>query len=150
LMLKGAFGGLMVAIVVKYADAVVKGFATSASIILLSIASLTLFPEQSKSLSSGFLLGSIIVVVSIFNYSDDTNASAPSAPSSASASTHTPPAAAGPSAVVIPATAPALPLSPLSPSNEGGSSIAGSVPLSSLVSDRDRERDRDRDRSGNR
>ena len=60
-----ATGGLIVAMVVKYADNVLKGFATSIAIILSSIASLFLFDFQ---ISLPFLMGSAAVMYATFLY----------------------------------------------------------------------------------
>jgi UDP-sugar transporter A1/2/3 len=57
-----ALGGLLVAIVVKYADNILKGFATSLSIIISSVISFKLFNFQP---SYHFILGSILVMVSL-------------------------------------------------------------------------------------
>ncbi|RKO93905.1 nucleotide-sugar transporter-domain-containing protein [Blyttiomyces helicus] len=54
-----AFGGLVVAVVVKYADNILKGFATSLSIIICSIASFFFFDFQITWL---FLGGSVCVL----------------------------------------------------------------------------------------
>ena len=60
-----ALGGLIVAIVVKYADNILKGFSTSLSIIISCIASVFLF---SYVISIGFIIGSILVMVAIYLY----------------------------------------------------------------------------------
>ena len=60
-----AQGGLLVAVVVKYADNILKGFATSLSIILSSIASVYLFEFD---LSIQFITGAGLVISSIFLY----------------------------------------------------------------------------------
>jgi UDP-sugar transporter A1/2/3 len=54
-----AIGGLIVAVVVKYADNILKGFATSLSIILSSFASMFLFDFH---LSLVFIIGSGLVL----------------------------------------------------------------------------------------
>ncbi len=59
-------GGLIVALVVKYADNILKGFATSMAIVLSCIVSMILFDFQ---LSLLFTLGSSLVIFSIFVYS---------------------------------------------------------------------------------
>jgi len=64
----GAFGGIIVALVVKSADSIIKGFATSAAIILTSSLTYFLF---SLDLTFVFVLGVTIVVLSIFNYNED-------------------------------------------------------------------------------
>lgn len=61
-----AFGGLLVAVVVKYADNIIKGFATSFAIILSCVVSVYLFSFQ---LSSQFLFGTAgLVILAIFLY----------------------------------------------------------------------------------
>ncbi|XP_022198038.1 UDP-galactose translocator [Nilaparvata lugens] len=60
-----AIGGLVVAVVVKYADNILKGFATSLAIVLSSVGSIYLFDF---SLSYQFILGSVLVMVSILLY----------------------------------------------------------------------------------
>ncbi|KAI9345059.1 nucleotide-sugar transporter-domain-containing protein [Pilaira anomala] len=60
-----AFGGLVVALVVKYADNILKGFATSISIILSSIISVWLF---NFSVSISFLLGATFVIYATYLY----------------------------------------------------------------------------------
>lgn len=60
-----AGGGLIVAMVVKYADNILKGFATSLAIIISCIASIYLFDFN---LSFQFSLGAILVICSIFMY----------------------------------------------------------------------------------
>lgn len=59
-------GGLLVALVVKHADNILKGFSTSAAIIISCIVSMILFDFQ---LTSLFALGALLVVCSIFLYS---------------------------------------------------------------------------------
>ena len=61
-----AFGGLLVAVVVKYADNILKGFATSFSIILSCIVSVYIF---SFTVSVQFLLGTLLVILAIVLYS---------------------------------------------------------------------------------
>lgn len=61
-----SFGGLVVAVVVKYADNILKGFATSASIILSCIASMYFFDFQ---LSLQFTIGACLVMLSVYMYS---------------------------------------------------------------------------------
>ena len=60
-----AQGGLLVAVVVKYADNILKGFATSLSIVLSSVASVYLFHFE---LSLQFAVGAGLVIASIFVY----------------------------------------------------------------------------------
>ncbi|KAJ3277231.1 hypothetical protein HK104_003524 [Borealophlyctis nickersoniae] len=61
-----AIGGLLVSLVVKYADNILKGFATSLSIVLSSVISaiwMNFIP------SGGFVVGSGIVLVAVYLYS---------------------------------------------------------------------------------
>ncbi|XP_076249717.1 UDP-galactose transporter [Calliopsis andreniformis] len=60
-----AGGGLIVAMVVKYADNILKGFATSLAIIISCIASIYLFDFK---LTFQFSVGAILVICSIFLY----------------------------------------------------------------------------------
>jgi len=55
----------MVAVVVKYADNIQKGFATSAAIIICCIASVYLFDVV---LSVQFIIGTVLVILSIYLY----------------------------------------------------------------------------------
>lgn len=66
LVILQAGGGLIVAMVVKYADNILKGFATSLAIIISCIASIYLFNFH---LSFQFTLGAFLVICSIFLYS---------------------------------------------------------------------------------
>uniref|UniRef100_A0A1L8DEJ1 Putative udp-galactose transporter n=1 Tax=Nyssomyia neivai TaxID=330878 RepID=A0A1L8DEJ1_9DIPT len=65
-----AGGGLIVAVVVKYADNILKGFATSLAIIISCIASIYLFDFQ---LNLQFAAGAALVICSIFLYGYDPN-----------------------------------------------------------------------------
>ena len=60
-----ALGGLIVAVVVKYADNILKGFATSLSIILSSVLSVWIFDFVP---SPTFLLGALIVIYATYIY----------------------------------------------------------------------------------
>ncbi|XP_069355307.1 UDP-N-acetylglucosamine transporter isoform X1 [Maniola hyperantus] len=60
-----AAGGLIVAVVVKYADNILKGFATSVAIIILCIASMYIFDFH---LTIQFAAGTVCVIGSIFLY----------------------------------------------------------------------------------
>lgn len=60
-----AVGGLVVALVVTYADNILKGFATSISIILSSVVSVWLF---NFSMSSSFLMGAVLVIYATYLY----------------------------------------------------------------------------------
>ncbi len=61
-----AFGGFTVAVVIKYADNILKGFATSGAIIISCIVSMFLFHVQ---LSLQFCLGASLVIVATYIYS---------------------------------------------------------------------------------
>lgn len=61
-----AFGGLLVAVVVKYADNILKGFATSFSIIISTVASVVLFGFM---VNIQFCAGACLVIVAIYLYS---------------------------------------------------------------------------------
>ena len=61
-----SFGGLMVAVVVKYADNILKGFATSAAIIISCIASMYFFDFT---LYWQFSIGATLVIISVYLYS---------------------------------------------------------------------------------
>ena len=60
-----AFGGLLVAVVVKYADNILKGFATSLAIIVSCIVSVYLFDFH---VSSQFLFGAALVISAVLLY----------------------------------------------------------------------------------
>jgi UDP-sugar transporter A1/2/3 len=60
-----ALGGLIVAVVVKHCDNILKGFATSISIILSSIVSVYLFQFE---ISFSFCLGAFLVIAATFIY----------------------------------------------------------------------------------
>lgn len=63
-----ALGGLLVAIVVKYADNILKGFATSLSIIVSGVISIYLFSFRP---SGVFIVGAFIVMASSYLYGID-------------------------------------------------------------------------------
>ncbi|XP_039298591.1 UDP-galactose translocator isoform X2 [Nilaparvata lugens] len=65
LVLLQAGGGLIVAVVVKYADNILKGFATSMAIVISAVLSVYLFGFE---ISLKFVLGAVLVVLSIFIY----------------------------------------------------------------------------------
>ncbi|XP_059060126.1 UDP-N-acetylglucosamine transporter [Achroia grisella] len=65
LVLLQAAGGLIVAVVVKYADNILKGFATSVAIIISCVASIFIF---SFVLTIQFAAGTMLVIGSIFLY----------------------------------------------------------------------------------
>lgn len=62
-----AFGGLIVAAVVKHADNILKGFATSLSIIFSTLLSFYLFETFNPSMN--FYIGSTVVIISTIMYS---------------------------------------------------------------------------------
>uniref|UniRef100_A0A7S2WBS3 UDP-galactose transporter n=1 Tax=Mucochytrium quahogii TaxID=96639 RepID=A0A7S2WBS3_9STRA len=64
-VLAQAGGGLMIAVVMKYADNILKGFATSISIILSSYLSAVLFGFQ---MSTQFVFGASLVIGAVFLY----------------------------------------------------------------------------------
>ena len=61
-----AYGGLVIALVVKYADNILKGFAVSLSIILSSFASWFFLGDFDPSLT--FAVGALVVIGSTFLY----------------------------------------------------------------------------------
>ncbi|XP_067408484.1 UDP-galactose translocator [Emydura macquarii macquarii] len=65
-ILNQAFGGLLVAVVVKYADNILKGFATSLSIVASTVASVHLFGFR---LDPPFALGASMVIGAVYMYS---------------------------------------------------------------------------------
>ncbi|XP_060664160.1 UDP-N-acetylglucosamine transporter isoform X2 [Drosophila nasuta] len=73
LVLLQAGGGLIVAVVVKYADNILKGFATSLAIIISCIASIYIFNFH---LTLQFSAGAMLVIASIFLYGYDPAAAA--------------------------------------------------------------------------
>ena len=60
-----AFGGLLVAVVVKYADNILKGFATSFSIIISCVVSVYLFDFH---INGQFMLGAMLVIAAVLLY----------------------------------------------------------------------------------
>lgn len=61
-----AAGGLLVAMVVKYADNVLKGFATSLSIVLSALVSAVYFHDMD--LNQAFVVGSAVVLAAVYMY----------------------------------------------------------------------------------
>lgn len=86
-VLNQAFGGLLVAVVVKYADNILKGFATSLSIVLSTVASIRLFGFHVDPL---FALGAGLVIGAVYLYSLPRGAAKAIASTSASTSTSGP------------------------------------------------------------
>ena len=60
-----AFGGLLVAVVVKYADNILKGFATSLAIIISCFVSVFFFSFQ---LNLQFIFGAGLVIFAVYLY----------------------------------------------------------------------------------
>ena len=60
-----AFGGLLVGVVVKYADNILKGFAASVSVVISSVVSVYLFNFK---ISLPFVLGAGLVMVATYLY----------------------------------------------------------------------------------
>jgi UDP-sugar transporter A1/2/3 len=58
-------GGLVTAMVIKYSDNILKGFATSLSIVISFMASVALFDFQ---MTFTFILGSVIVLIATWLY----------------------------------------------------------------------------------
>ncbi|KAK4054147.1 hypothetical protein OIV83_001172 [Microbotryomycetes sp. JL201] len=67
-VLNQALGGLLVAMVVRYADSVAKGFATSLAIVLSTLSSVVLFGLVP---GTSFLLGASLVILSTIIYAVD-------------------------------------------------------------------------------
>lgn len=61
-----AIGGLLVAVVVRFTSTLVKGFASSASIIVTALLSLVMFPGEQ--LTPVFWLGALVVMAAIYQY----------------------------------------------------------------------------------
>ena len=78
-----AFGGIMVAMVVKYTDTIMKGYATSIALILTTLLNSLLFDV---SLSLSLLLAVGCVVISLFNYNEKDSPAIPPPSSSTSSS----------------------------------------------------------------
>jgi UDP-sugar transporter A1/2/3 len=60
-----AVGGLVVAVVIKYADNILKAFATSVAIVCATVASIFLFALYPKLL---FIFGAVLVIVAVIVY----------------------------------------------------------------------------------
>lgn len=78
-----AFGGLLVAVVVKYADNILKGFATSFSIVVSTVMSIYLFGFHVDLL---FTVGAGLVIGAVYMYSLPKEPGGPSSSSSSSTS----------------------------------------------------------------
>ncbi len=64
-----AIGGIMVAVVVKYTDNILKTFATTVSILMSTLLSMVVFGSRPRAF---FVLGAILVILSIFMYGKKT------------------------------------------------------------------------------
>ncbi|XP_076860178.1 UDP-galactose translocator [Brachyhypopomus gauderio] len=80
-----AFGGLLVAVVVKYADNILKGFATSFSIIVSTVTSVYLFGFHVDLL---FTVGAGLVIAAVYMYSLPKAVAPPPSAGSASPASH--------------------------------------------------------------
>ena len=89
IVLVQAAGGLLTAVVMKYTDNIVKGFAMAIAICLTSILSIPFF---GATLTREFWVGAFMVILSIFNYSDATPGAKPSQPPPAPIPAAAPPA----------------------------------------------------------
>jgi len=65
-ILNSAIGGLLVAVVIKYADNILKGFACSISIVVSCVASVFLFEFE---ITREFCYGTCLVMMAVFLYS---------------------------------------------------------------------------------
>ncbi|KAK4688088.1 solute carrier family 35 (UDP-sugar transporter), member A1/2/3, partial [Tremellales sp. Uapishka_1] len=74
-VLTQTLGGLITAVVIKYSDNILKGFATSLSIIISFLASVALF---SYPITLAFVLGSSIVLLATYLYNSPAATDAPS------------------------------------------------------------------------
>ena len=77
-------GGLLVAVVIKYADNILKGFATSIAIVVSCLASSYFFNTD---INGVFMFGTCLVIASTFlySYSPSSNVSSPALPTKNSA-----------------------------------------------------------------
>jgi len=67
-----SIGGLMVSLVVKYADNIMKGFATTFAIVLTSLCSWLYFNDLHPDIQ--FVCGVAVVIIAVFNYTLDPTA----------------------------------------------------------------------------
>ena len=67
-ILLSSAGGLLVSIVVRYMDNIVKGFATSIAIVLTAIVSYYIFEDLDLNLY--FICGTANVLISVANYNE--------------------------------------------------------------------------------
>ncbi|THG98634.1 hypothetical protein EW026_g3594 [Hermanssonia centrifuga] len=85
-VLTQVLGGLLTALVIKYADNILKGFATSLSIVISFLASVALF---SFPITVSFLVGSLVVLVATWLYNQPDTASSSSTTGSEPSTTAT-------------------------------------------------------------
>lgn len=71
-----ALGGLIVAVVIKYADNILKGFATSLSIIVSTLTSYFLLEDFNP--TGVFFLGAVLVIAATFLYGYENKTKPPS------------------------------------------------------------------------
>ena len=83
-VLQVSLGGMLVALVMKYADNVVKGFATSLSIVLSSLVS-WFIPSFNFAPTVMFSLGSTLVIIATVLYSSTDPRTAPTSNSKTAA-----------------------------------------------------------------
>ena len=73
-----AFGGIVIAVVIKYADNILKGFASSAAIIISCVVSMYIFDFE---LSTLFVIGATFVIIATYMYSKFVPKPVPTIPS---------------------------------------------------------------------
>ncbi|KAI0688246.1 nucleotide-sugar transporter-domain-containing protein [Cytidiella melzeri] len=76
-VLTQVLGGLLTALVIKYADNILKGFATSLSIVISFLASMAMFHFQ---MTASFAVGSVVVLVATWMYNQPESSSANDTP----------------------------------------------------------------------
>ena len=141
-VLTQTFGGLITAVVIRYSDNIMKGFATSLSIIISFLASVALF---SYPITLAFIAGSTIVLAATFMY----NTPAPSAStSSLSLSTSTKSRSKSRKDVAIPPGSPISTSAPILGEPEKPSRASSVISLLGLASSRPPSRTPSRAPSG--
>ena len=116
-----AVGGLIVAVVVRYADNILKGFSTSLSIIISCIASIFLFGFV---VTLTFFIGAVLVIVSIYMYGRPQQAAA----SKWSSPPPVLPVSVNPSSTNSNSTSSATPHPTMSPNRRSSQNFASHVP----------------------
>jgi len=66
-LLMHCYGGLLVSLVIKYTDTIVKALAAAISIVLASSVSVLLFDDFA--ITPGFLVGAVLVTITAYTYS---------------------------------------------------------------------------------